>query len=57
MLVVPPTRHLLRAKDLADGRYREPLGVATLPGPRASLAHISAASSVAPSASRHTRTC
>ena len=30
MLVVPPTRHLLRAKDLADGRYREPLGVADL---------------------------
>ena len=30
MLVVPPTRHLLRAKELADGRYREPLGVADL---------------------------
>ena len=24
---VPATRHLLRAKDLADARYREPLGV------------------------------
>jgi AraC-like DNA-binding protein len=24
---VPPARHLLRAKDLADGRYFEPLGV------------------------------
>jgi AraC-like DNA-binding protein len=24
---VPPTRHLLRAKDLADARYFEPLGV------------------------------
>jgi AraC-like DNA-binding protein len=24
---VPPTRHLLNAKDLADARYREPLGV------------------------------
>lgn len=23
----PPGRHLLRAKDLADGRYSEPLGV------------------------------
>jgi AraC-like DNA-binding protein len=23
----PPARHLLRAKDLADGRYFEPLGV------------------------------
>ncbi len=27
---VPPTRHLLRAKDLADARYAEPLGVADL---------------------------
>lgn len=27
MAFVPPTRHLLRAKDLADGRYFEPLGV------------------------------
>ena len=25
--VVPAARHLLRAKDLADARYREPLGV------------------------------
>jgi AraC-like DNA-binding protein len=24
---VPPTRHLLKAKDLADARYFEPLGV------------------------------
>src|SRR6201746_928772 len=24
---VPPARHLLRAKDLADARYFEPLGV------------------------------
>jgi AraC-like DNA-binding protein len=24
---VPPSRHLLRAKDLADARYAEPLGV------------------------------
>jgi AraC-like DNA-binding protein len=28
--VVPPARHLLRAKDLADGRYFEPLTVADL---------------------------
>jgi AraC-like DNA-binding protein len=28
--VVPPTRHLLRAKDLADGRYFEPLTVGDL---------------------------
>jgi transcriptional regulator GlxA family with amidase domain len=27
---VPPARHLLRAKDLADGRYFEPLDVADL---------------------------
>src|ERR671911_2208746 len=27
MLVVPPARHLLRAKDLADARYFEPLDV------------------------------
>ena len=26
-MVVPPARHLLRAKDLADARYAEPLGV------------------------------
>jgi AraC-like DNA-binding protein len=27
---LPPARHLLRAKDLADARYAEPLGVADL---------------------------
>jgi len=27
MAFVPPARHLLRAKDLADARYHEPLGV------------------------------
>jgi AraC-like DNA-binding protein len=27
MIFVPPARHLLRAKDLADARYFEPLGV------------------------------
>ncbi len=27
MAFVPPARHLLRAKDLADARYFEPLGV------------------------------
>src|SRR5437763_15124944 len=27
MPFVPPARHLLRAKDLADARYFEPLGV------------------------------
>jgi AraC-like DNA-binding protein len=30
MAVAHPTRHLLRAKDLADARYREPLDVETL---------------------------
>jgi AraC-like DNA-binding protein len=30
MAFVPPTRHLLRAKDLADARYFEPLGVEEL---------------------------
>jgi AraC-like DNA-binding protein len=30
MAFVPPARHLLRAKDAADGRYFEPLGVADL---------------------------
>jgi AraC-like DNA-binding protein len=28
--MVPPVRHLLRAKDLADGRYFEPLTVSDL---------------------------
>src|SRR5262245_45403485 len=27
MAFVPPARHLLRAKDMADARYFEPLGV------------------------------
>ncbi|HEX4364061.1 MAG TPA: helix-turn-helix transcriptional regulator [Solirubrobacteraceae bacterium] len=27
MTFVPPARHLLRAKDLADARYSQPLGV------------------------------
>jgi AraC-like DNA-binding protein len=30
MAYVSPTRHLLRAKDLADARYREPLDVPTM---------------------------
>ena len=30
MAIVPPVRHLLRAKDLADSRYREPLDVPAL---------------------------
>jgi AraC-like DNA-binding protein len=39
MAPVPPARHLLRAKDLADARYREPLDVASL----ARAAHLSPA--------------
>jgi AraC-like DNA-binding protein len=39
---VPPARHLLRAKDLVDARYREPLDVPTLAGvARLSPAHFS----------------
>ena len=39
---VPAARHLLRAKDLADARYAEPLDVATSPAPpRLSPAHFS----------------
>jgi AraC-like DNA-binding protein len=30
MAYVPPARHLLRARDVADARYFEPLGVADL---------------------------
>ena len=42
MAFVPPVRHLQRAKDLADARYFEPLGVDDLAG-RAGLsrAHFS----------------
>ena len=39
MNLVPPERHLLRAKDLVDARYREPLDVAAL----ARTAHLSEA--------------
>ena len=58
MAFVPPARHLLRAKDLADARYFEPLDVDDLAARRrASRAPTSAASSGAPSASRRTPTC
>ncbi len=30
MAYVPPARHLLRARDLADARYREPIDVADM---------------------------
>jgi AraC-like DNA-binding protein len=39
MANVPPARHLLRAKDLIDARYREPLDVPEL----ARAAHLSPA--------------
>jgi len=39
MAAVPPVRHLLRAKDLADARYGEPLDVRAL----ARAAHLSPA--------------
>src|SRR5262245_2876405 len=39
MAIVPPARHLLRARDLADARYGEPLDVAAL----ARAAHLSPA--------------
>jgi AraC-like DNA-binding protein len=42
MRPVPPARHLLRAKDLADARYREPLDVPALAhAARLSPAHFS----------------
>jgi AraC-like DNA-binding protein len=39
MAIVHPVRHLLRAKDLVDARYREPLDVPAL----ARAAHVSPA--------------
>jgi AraC-like DNA-binding protein len=42
MAFVPPARHLVRAKDLADARYHEPLRVDTLAGAAGlSRAHFS----------------
>src|SRR5437763_13329795 len=42
MAFVPPTRHLLRAKDLADARYSERLGVDDMAGAAGlSRAHFS----------------
>jgi len=42
MAAVPPARYLLRAKDLADARYFEPLGVDDLArAARLSRAHFS----------------
>ena len=42
MAFAPPARHLLRAKDLADARYSEPIGVADMAGAAGlSRAHFS----------------
>src|SRR5216683_3460541 len=42
MIPVPPARHLLRAKDLIDARYRDPLDVPALArAARLSTAHFS----------------
>ena len=42
MAFVPPARHLLKAKDLADARYSEPLKVSDLAGAAGlSRAHFS----------------
>ena len=42
MVYAPPARHLLRAKDVADARYVEPLGVDDLAGAAGlSRAHFS----------------
>jgi AraC-like DNA-binding protein len=42
LTIQPPARHLLRAKDLIDARYREPLDVPTLAHvARLSEAHFS----------------
>jgi len=57
MAFVPPARHLLRAKDLADARYFEALGSMTSQAPPASRARTSAVSFAVRSASRRTRTC
>jgi hypothetical protein len=52
MLFIPTVRHLLRARDLADARYSEPLGVDDLARAAGlSRAHFSA-NSAAPSFGR-----
>jgi AraC-like DNA-binding protein len=52
---VPPARHLLKAKDLADSRYFEPLGVDELAGAAGlSRAHFSRAFRAAFGESPHT---
>ena len=57
MVFVPPARHLLRAKDVADARYVEPLGVDDLAGAAGLSRAHSAASFGERSASPRTRIC
>jgi len=58
MYLVPPERHLLRARDLVDARYADPLGVDDLARTAGlSRARTSAASSGERSGNRRTRTC
>ena len=57
IVFAPPARHLLRAKDLADARYAEPLSVDDLARAAGLSRRTSAASSAARSASRRTPTC
>ena len=58
MAFVPPARHLLRAKDLADARYSERSRRRGHGRGRGALARpTSAANSAAPSASHRTTTC
>jgi AraC-like DNA-binding protein len=57
MAFVPPARHLTRAKDLADARFAEPLGVDDLAQAAGlSRAHFSREFRRA-SGSRRTPTC
>jgi hypothetical protein len=56
MTQVPPARQLLRAKDLIDARYFEPLDVPDSLAPRTSRPRTSADSSAGPSARRRTST-
>ena len=57
MAHAPLARHLLRAKDLADARYFEPLSVADLAAAAGMSPAISVVSSSGRSASRPTSTC
>ena len=53
---VPPARYLLRAKDLVDARYAEPITAMTWPQRPGCRGPISAACSPGPSVNRRIRT-